>query len=205
MIKIIDENGNEIDFLAERNEEIKVKLQDTLNDFLAEKEKNPYVKLGYRWNMQLHAVFCTYRPLTATQVAQIDYDILNDYWVKYLDLLSYYNRYFTVPTNKQEFFAYAGIDDRIFEQFKASSDEKLSRLAWKIDDEVVAFGFFESESGEASAAAVKLRLSAKGVGHSVVSAGEEMAAKAIAGQSPQELQKEIAAITGTIIDMKKIK
>lgn len=201
----LDENGNEIDYLEQRNEEIKEKLRESLDDFLAEKEKNPYAKLGYRFSTQLFAVFRTYRPLTAAQVTQLDFETLNDFWLKYLDLISYYNRYFDVMCNRQHFYAYAGINQRIFDQLLISPDEDVRSLAASIDSDLIGLGFIASESGASSAAAVKLRLSAKGVGHNVVSAGEDMTARAIAGQTPQELQKEIAAITGAVIDIKKIK
>lgn len=205
MMITLDENGNEIDYLEQRNEEIKEKLQPVLEEFMAEKEKNPYVRLGYRFSKQLYATFRTYRQLTAVQVVQMDYETLNDFWLKYLDLTAYYNRYFEVVDNKQLFCAYMGINDRILNQYANSADEDIRSLVATINSDNVGMGFTAAENGASSAAATKLRLGAKDVGHNVISASEEMTARAISGQTPQELQKEIAAITGAVVDIKKIK
>ena len=72
-----------------------------------------------------------------------------------------------------------------------------------INDSFVGLGFTASESGNADSKATKIRLGAKDVGHSVVSASEELAAQAVTGKTPQELEREMNRILGA--DIKFIK
>lgn len=196
-----DENGNVVDFLAERNKEIIEKLEPVLQEFLKEKElilksKKP-VRLGYRFAKQMQLVLSSYGQMSAEQVAKMNYEILNDFWLKYLDLTAHYNRYFEIVDNKQLFMLFCGINDRIYHKFEKSDDEDIQNLMATINSAFVGFGFIASESGNSSTTATKMRLEAKDVGHNVVSATDEMIVTGIAKKSPVELDRELKAILGS--------
>lgn len=198
---VIDENGNEIDFLAKRNEEIKVKLQPVLDEFL--KEKNVLISyrkpmnLGYRFTKQLMYVMSTYGQMSVENVAKLDYDTINDFWLKYLDITAYYNRYFDIVDNKQMFQVFMGINNRIYTQLERHQDEDIRNLMQTINDSFIGLGFTASESGNALPASVKQRLGAKDVGHNVVSATDDLIADKLSQQpTPQEIQRRMQAILG---------
>lgn len=209
MITIIDENGQERDYLADRNEKIKEALAPVLQEFLAEKAemaalKKP-VKLGYRFTKQIHLELSKYGRLSAEAVTSLDYDTLYDFWIKYLDLIAFYNRYFEIVDTKQLFMVFAGIDSRIYSQLQKHEDDDIKSLMRVIEDGFIGMGFISSSSGEASDAATKTRLGAKEVGHNMVSTKDDMIVSAISGETktPQELMREIERITGT--ETKRIK
>lgn len=205
MITIIDEQGNETDLLGvleKRNEEIKVALAPILDEFLEEKALNTALKktdkLGYRFTKQIHLALSKYGQMSAEAVVKLDYDTLNAFWLAYLDLIAYYNRFFEIVDNKQTLMTYIGINSRIYSQLQKSQDEEIKNLMQLIEDSFVGMGFVATESGNASASAIKQRLGAKDVGHNVVSATDEMLAGAISGEtmSPEEIMRNIQSITG---------
>lgn len=202
----LDENGKQIDLLAERNEEIKAKLQPILDDFLKEKDdmmilKKP-VNLGYRFTKQLHYVLSTYGQMSAEAVARLDCETIQDFWLKYLELTAWCNRFFEVVDNKQLFMAFAGLNNRIYMQLEKSDDEDIRNLMQSINDSFIGLGFSASESGNASPSAIKQRLGAKNVGHSVVSASEELIADKLAQQStPRDIIREVEKITGNKVNL----
>lgn len=201
-----DENGNLIDYLAVRNEEIKEKLQPALDMFLAENAKSNkmgFKKFGYRLSTQLDNVLRSYGLMSADEVANIDYETIEDYWNKFRDLIAYYNLYFEIVANKQLLQGFMRINNRIYSQLEKHQDEDIRSLMISINDSFVGLGFIASESGNADSKATKTRLGAKDVGHSVVSASEELAVQAVTGKTPLELEREMAQILGT--DIKKLK
>lgn len=203
---IMDENGNEIDYLAVRNEEIKEKLQPALNMFLAENKtsnKMGFKKFGYRLAMQIDNVLRSYGLMSADEVANLDYETIEDNWNKFRDLIAYYNLYFEIVVNKQLFCAFARINNRIYAQLEKSQDDDIRSLMISINDSFIGLGFTASESGNADSKATKIRLGAKDVGHSVVSASEELVVQAVTGKTPLELEREMAQILGK--DIKKLK
>ena len=206
-MKAYDENGNIIDFLAERNKEIIERLASVLQEFLAEKElilkSKRAEKLGYRFAKQMQLVLSTYGQMTAEQVTEINYEILNDFWQKYLELTAYYNRYFEIVDNKQLFMLFCGINDRIYHMLEKSQDEDIQNLMATINSAFVGFGFIAGESGNANTTATKMRLGAKDVGHNVVSATDDMIAMQIVKKTPIELDRELKAILGS--DLKELK
>ena len=195
-----DENGKAIDYLAVRNEEIKEKLDHILEDFLLEnsnmlKLKKP-VNLGYRFTKQLYSVLASYPKMNADDFVALDYDDINDYWLKYLDLTAYYNRHFEIVDNKQIFMAFLGINSRQYSDLEKHNDDDIKGLMNSINGAFVGLGFVATESGGADSKATKMRLEAKDVGHNVVSAKEDKLIQAITPKSPLELQKEMQAILG---------
>ena len=199
---ILDENGNPIDYLAVRNEEIKERIQPSLDIFIMENKtsnKMGFKKFGYRLAMQIDNVLRSYGLMTADEVANLDYETIEDNWNKFRDLIAYYNLYFEIVANKQLFCAFARINNRIYSQLEKHQDDDIRSLMISINDSFVGLGFTASESGNADSKATKARLGAKDVGHSVVSASEELAVQAIAGKTPQELENEMNRILGNEI------
>lgn len=197
---VLDENGKLIDTLAERNEEIKQKLEPVLKDFLQEKRemlvlKKP-IKLGFRFSKQLWQVLSEYGQMSAEDVARLDYETLNDYWLKYLSLTAHYNRYFELVDNKQLFMVFMGINDRIWKHLANHDDEDIRNLICTMNSAFTGLGFIATESGNSDTKATNSRLGAKGVGHDMVSATEEMIAQAVTSRTPNELNKEIDRYLG---------
>lgn len=199
---VLDKDGNPIDYLAVRNEEIKERLQSALDIFLAENKsanKMGFKKFGYRLAMQIDNVLRSYGLMTADEVAKLDYEKIEDNWNKFRDLIAYYNLYFEIVANKQLFCAFARINNRIYSQLEKHQDDDIRSLMISINDSFVGLGFTASESGNADSKATKARLGAKDVGHSVVSASEELAIQAVSGKTPQELENEMNRILGNEI------
>ena len=201
-----DENGNVVDQLKDRNEEIKEKLEPILSAFVIEKNemlkmKKP-VKLGFRFTKQLLNVLSSYGQMSAEKVAQLDFDTINDYWLKYLELTAYYNLFFEIVDNKQLFMMFMGINDRIYRQLMNHEDEDIRNLMCTINSSYIGLGYVASESGNADSKAVTARLGAKGVGHDVVSASEEMVAQAVAHRTPNEIAKDIERLIGVKVNPK---
>lgn len=198
---VLDEKGNVTDTLEERNEEIKQKLERVLEAFLAEqsemlKLKKP-IKLGFRFSKQLWQVLAEYGQMSAEDVARLDYETLNNYWLNYLSLTAYYNRYFELVDNKQLFMVFMGINDRIWKQLANHEDEDIRNLICTMNTAFTGLGFIATESGNSDTRATNSRLGAKGVGHDVVSASEDMVVNAIGTRSVNELNKEIERLLGT--------
>lgn len=203
---IMDENGNEIDYLEARNEEIKERLKFALDMFLAENAKSNkmgFKKFGYRLTTQIDNCLRSYGLMSADEVANLDYETIEDYWNKFRDLIAYYNLYFEIVANKQLFCAFMRINNRIYSQLEKHQDDDIRSLMISINDSFIGLGFVASESGNADSKATKTRLGAKDVGHSVVSASEELAVQAVTGKTPLELEREMAQILG--MDIKKLK
>lgn len=189
-----DENNKVVDVLDERNKQIIKKLQPVVDGLLAEKKGRN--KIGFRFMKQLQLEFANYGQMDLDFVARMNFETLNHFWTKFLELIAYYNRFFEVVDNKQIFMLYCGINDDIYSQWEQSTDEKLRNLMKTINSSFIGFAFLASESGNANSTAIKTRLSAKSVGHNVVSANDEMISQAIATRTPYELDRELKAILG---------
>lgn len=197
---VVDENGNVVDELANRNEEIKANLAEILGEFRGEKEamallkKSP--KLGYRFTKQIYYVLSKYPIMSVEDFANIDYDTLNDYWQKYNELTAYYNRYFEIVDNKQLFECFMRINSRQYSQLEKSDDEDIRNLMNSINSAFIGLGFIAAESGNADVKGVSTRLRAKDVGHEVISASEDKLLEKVEGKSPLELERQLASIMG---------
>ena len=194
---IVDENGNVVDELANRNEEIKARLAEILGEFLAERDEmkalKKATKLGYRFSKQLYYELSKYPPMSVEKFAKLDYDTLNDYWRKYLSLTAYYNRYFEIVDNKQLFCIFAGLNSRQYSQLEKSDDEDIRNLMNSINSAFVGLGFIAAESGNADVKGVNQRLRSSGeAGHSVVTAAEEKVIEQNMGMSDVELTNRLA-------------
>lgn len=202
-----DEHGNPIDYLAERNEEIKENLREALYMLLDEKkmDKKGVKRFGYRMTVQLDACLRSYGLMKADEFCDLCYEDIEDNFNRFQDLIAYYNRFFEVVANKQLFCAFFRINNRMYAQLEKHKDEEIVALMGSINDSFIGLGFSASETGGASASATKTRLGAKDAGHSVVSASEELAVAAATGKSPEELQRELTRLLGGGGEIKLIK
>jgi hypothetical protein len=93
-----DENGNPIDYLALRNEEIKDKLDEVLKLLLVEKaaDKKGVKRFGYRMTVQLDSCLRSYGLMRADEFCDLTYDEIEDNFNRFQDLIAYYNRFFEV-------------------------------------------------------------------------------------------------------------
>lgn len=194
---VYDENGNIVDELAEKNNKIMENLKEVLGEFLAEKDEmkalKKATKLGYRFSKQLYYELAKYPPMTVEQFAMLDYDTLNDYWLHYLSLTAYYNRYFEIVDNKQLWCAYSGLNSRQYSQLEKSDDEDIRNLMNSINSAFIGLGFIAAESGNADVKGVNQRLRSSGeAGHSVVTAAEEKVIEQNMGMSDVELENRLA-------------
>lgn len=196
-----DENGNAIDFLAERNEEIKQKLSAKFKFLYREKNKK---RVGFRFAEQIEDVLASYGRMSTDDYYRLDSDDIDYYWRNFQSLMAYYNLYFEIVLNRQMLMNYMGITTRMYKDLLKSSDENIRNAMEFIEDRFVGKGFLASESGNADFRAVKTRLEAKEVGHEVVSATDNMLAQAVVSKSPAQLEKELNAILG-ISEAKKTK
>ena len=168
------------------------------------KLKKP-VKLGYQFTKQLYMVFASYPKMTAEEFMELDYDTVNNYWLNYLELTAYYNRYFEIVDNKQTFMAFCGINSRQYSDLEKHSDEDIKNLMLMINGSFVGLGFLASESGNADSRATSIRLSAKEVGHGVISETEDRLSRPEEPLTPQELQKRMLIALGKRDEIKKLK
>ena len=195
-----DENGNQIDYLEQRNEEIKSKLKNVLDEFIYEKEEMKKLKkpinLGYRFSKQLYSVLATYPKMRAEEFVMLDYDDINDYWLKYLDLTAHYNRFFEIVDNKQLLMAFMGINSRQYKNLENHDNEDIRNLMGMINNAFVGLGFIANESGNADSKATMGRLQARGEGHSLVKESEGKLLDAAFKRTPSDAMRELLNIVG---------
>jgi hypothetical protein len=205
---IEDLDGNIIDELANRNDEIKERLDDILQEFITEKETNKALKvkekLGYRFAKQIFLVLNEYPRMKPEKFAELDYEYIQYYWLKYQELTAYYNRYFEIVDNKQMFQSFVGINNRQYTELENSEDEDIKNLMNSINSTFVGLGFVASESGNADAKSTAQRMRAKGDGHSLISASEDKLIEKSEAKSPAQMMTWLFSVVGAE-DQKKLK
>ena len=197
-----DENGEVVDFLAERNEEIKSSLLEPFQILLDERDgdRKGNKRLGNRMQMQINNALNKQPKMSAQQFVSLDADDIYYYWNSYYELICHYTLYFEIVPNRQSFCKYAGLNSRQYEQLQESDDEEIRAAIIFIEDSLKLDGFSAGENGNADAKAIGTRLAAKGDGHSMVSAGEEMVAQKVAeAATPLELQRRVQALLGGVV------
>ena len=194
----IDENGEAVDFLAERNKEITESLRPKAEILLEERAADRFGKkrLGFRMMMQINGELNKYPRMSGNQFANLDADEIDYYWQSYYDLMCYYNLYFEIVPNRQSFLRYMGINNRQYFMLLESDDNDIKAEMNYIEDALKQDGFLAGESGNADAKAIATRLSAKTDGHSMVSAGEEMLTQAVEKKNSTELWRDLEKIVG---------
>lgn len=196
----LDENGNPIDRLADRNEEIKNKLAPILEAFLEENNANRALKvkekLGYRFAKQIFLVLSDYPRMTPEQFFELTYEDIESYWLNYLELTAYYNRHFEIVDNKQMFEAFCGINNRQYAELENSEDEDIKSLMNSINSTFVGLGFVAGESGNADVKATNQRMRTKGEGHNLITASEDKLIEKVEAQTPAQMMSLLGSIVG---------
>ena len=197
---IYDENGNRVDELAERNEEIKTKLAPILNEFVDEKNANRALKvkekLGYRFAKQIFLVLNEYPRMTPEKFYDLDYEDIEDFWAKYLALTAYYNRYFEIVDNRQLLQAFMGINSRQYAELENSENEDIKSLMNSINSTFIGLGFVAGESGNADVKATSQRMRTKGEGHSLITASEDKLLEKVEAPTDTELFNRLKNVIG---------
>lgn len=204
MRKIVyDENGKQVDELANRNEEIKASLEPKLQQFLdKEREyllttKKP-IRWGSQFQMQLVDCLHQYPLMSAEHFVKLDADDIWDYYCKFHSLMAYYNMYTEIIPNMEMFMAFAGINMRMYLELKkggCNQDEDIVAIINYLETEVLGHAWNAIDNGGGDVKAVGKRVSAKGV-HEVISATEDKILNQAEAKSPLEMQRQLAAILG---------
>lgn len=200
---VIDENGNPIDELAERNEEIKADLEPKLQQFL-DKEREYLVttkkplKWGSQFQMQLVDRLHKYPLMSAEKFAELEADDIWDYYCKFHSLMAHYNMYTEIVPNMEMFMAFTGINMRMYLDLKKGGydqDEEIVAIINYLETEVLGHAWNSIDNGGGDVKAVSKRVSAKGV-HEVISASEDKLLEKVEAKSPLELERQLAQIMG---------
>lgn len=206
---VIDEQGNVIDELKIRNEEIIESLKEVLQEFLEEKnmllamKKQP--KLGYRFMKQIMLQLAQYPQMNPEDFVALDYETVNHYYLKFSELIAYYNRYFEIVDNKNIFMRYMGIDVRQYELLEEHDDEKIQSVMRMVNGDYVGLGWVAGESGEADVKATTSRLRASGgAGHSVTTASEDKLLEKVEAPSDNDLMRKLKGIIGGAVETPKL-
>ena len=196
------ETQEPIDELADRNEKIKERLDDILQEFITEKETNKALKvkekLGYRFAKQIFLVLNEYPRMTPEKFAELDYEDIEDYWLKYQELTAYYNRYFEIVDNKKMFESFCGINNRQYAELENSDDEDIKNLMCSINSTFIGLGFVAGESGNADVKATSQRMRTKGEGHNLITASEDKLLEKVEAPSDTELMRRLQGVIGGV-------
>lgn len=197
---VIDENNNIVDELADRNDEIKAELAPTLQEFIDEKNANRALKirekLGFRFAKQIFLVLNKYPRMSPEKFYELEYEDIENYWIKYQELTAYYNRHFEIVDNRQLLQSFMGINSRQFAELENSDNEDIKNLMNSINSTFIGLGFVAGESGNADAKATSQRMRTKGEGHSLISASEDELIKTVEGKTSAELERQLSQIIG---------
>jgi hypothetical protein len=193
-----DENGNAVDYLADRNEEIKEHLAEVLEMFKAKEaaNKNGKKNYGFMFSMQINNELNKYPKMAVEKFANIDADDISYYWNSYYDLMCYYNQFFEIVPNRQTFLRYIGLNARQYQQLQESEDEDIRSEIIFIEDALKGDAFRAGENGNSDARAISFRMAARNDGHSVISASEDKLITEVAKRSPTDMLRQLEMITG---------
>lgn len=194
-----DENGEVVDYLAERNEEIKRNLEEVLGIFLGKEaaNKNGKKNYGYMFSTQINNELNKFPKMSVQQFANIDADEISYYWRSYYSLICYYNMFFEIVPNRQDFMRYCGINERQYRQLQESEDEDIRAEIIFIENDLKRDGFRAGENGNSDAKAISFRMTARGAdGHNIISASEDKLITEVAKRSPTEMFRQLDLITG---------
>ena len=204
MRKIVyDENGNVVDELADRNEEIKANLEPKLQQFLdKEREyllttKKP-LKWGFQFQMQLVNRLHEYPLMSAEHFAELDADDIWDYYCKFHSLMAHYNMHTEIIPNMEMFMAFMGINMRMYLDLKKggyNQDEEIVAIINYLETEVLGHAWNAIDNGGADVKAVSKRVSAKGV-HEVISASEDKLLDKVERPSELDLMRQLKSVLG---------
>lgn len=200
---VLDKDGNPIDELRERNDKLIENLAYKMEELRMEKNADTKgnKRFGFRAMMQIENELMQSPIMTAEKFIELDYDDIEYHWRSFHALMSHYNMTFEIVPTRQTFMLYLGINSRMYKQLLnggENNDEDIKDLMTFIEDRLVGKAFTASESGNADAKAVTTRLRAKDVGHDVISASEDKLLDKVDAKTPLELERQFAAIVGSM-------
>lgn len=210
---VLDENGEPIDELKNRNAAIIARLQQICDEFILEDKKDIKGKkrYGFRMLQYIEDELNERCPLmTESQFEELEVEDIEYYWKRFHNLITHYNRYFEIVPNRQMFMAYLGVNSRMFALLKKggnNDDEVLSDMMLFIDDKLTGKGFSAGENGNADPKALSKRLSASGMaGHGVISAtdnkllgdDEEVSSAAVMLRQAADISAIVSAVVGKL-------
>lgn len=174
MVFEMDENGNAIDFLAKRNQEIRDNIRPEWAKILAEKKSEMFPKkLGNMITNLIFAELEKYPMMTAKDYNAIDSETLQYYFQSYLEFISHFVTY-EISTTKPLFCQYMRITvDDFLAMLNTTEDEELKRYARHIDDVISGLAFSQAETGNVNAKAVLKRAQIKDIGQGMVETSPE--------------------------------
>lgn len=193
---VIDEHGNEIDVLEEKNNEIKTRLAEVVQNFQKQQamDRTGRRKFGFQLLMQIEDELGTYGRISADEIVNLTAEDIDELWWHFHSLMAYFNRFFEIVPNRQSFMLYARINSRQYKMLCDSEDEDIRSVMSFIEDRLVGKGFSAGESGNANDKAVMNRLRSSGVGHNVTTASEDKVLQAVTNRTPNELQRDLQAV-----------
>ena len=193
---VIDEQGNEIDVLAEKNNEIKTRLAEVVQNFQKQQamDRTGRRKFGFQLLMQIEDELGTYGRISADEIVNLTAEDIDELWWHFHSLMAYFNRFFEIVPNRQSFMLYARINSRQYKMLCDSEDEDIRSVMSFIEDRLVGKGFSAGESGNANDKAIYNRLRSSGVGHNVTTASEDKVLQAVTNRTPNELQRDLQAV-----------
>ena len=196
-----DENGDVVDYLSERYEEIKRNLDERSTQLRAEQnaDSKGKRKYGFRAMMQIEDELMKSPLMSAEKFASLDCDDIEYYWRSFHALVAHYNMLFEIVPTRQTFMLYMSINSRMYKKLLRGGDgedEDIKDFMEFIEDRLVGKAFTAGESGNADVKAVSSRLSAKDDGHSVISASEDKLIDEVAKRSPTDMLRQVEMNTG---------
>ena len=193
---VIDEHGNEIDVLEEKNNEIKTRLAEVVQNFQKQQamDRTGRRKFGFQLLMQIEDELGTYGRISADEIVNLIAEDIDELWWHFHSLMAYFNRFFEIVPNRQSFMLYARINSRQYKMLCDSEDEDIRSVMSFIEDRLVGKGFSAGESGNANDKAIYNRLRSSGVGHNVTTASEDKVLLAVTSRTPNELQRDLQAV-----------
>lgn len=205
---VMDENGNPIDELAERNKAIICNLEERIEMLKTEQnaDSKGKRKYGFRAMMQIEDELMKSPLMSAEKFSALDCDDVEYYWRSFHALIAHYNMLFEIVPTRQTFMLYMSINSRMYKNLLRggdNDDEDIKDFMEFIEDRLVGKAFTAGESGNADVKAVSSRLSAKDVGHSVISASEDKLIDEVAKSSPTDMFRRLEAITGGSVKLLK--
>lgn len=193
---VLDEQGNEIDVLEEKNKEIKTRLAEVVQNFQKQQamDRTGRRKFGFQLLMQIEDELGTYGRISADEIVNLTAEDIDELWWHFHSLMAYFNRFFEIVPNRQSFMLYARINSRQYKMLCDSEDEDVRSVMSFIEDRLVGKGFSAGESGNANDKAIYNRLRSSGVGHNVTTASEDKVLQAVTNRTPNELQRDLQAV-----------
>jgi len=203
---VLDENGNTVNVLQERIDELREKLKPLYDKLLVEKAENEERKkpLNLRWGYRLASkMSCILRQngiRKTYEIPDITYETIFEHFTAYMELVAEYNEHFDFPANKQDFCALLQITERTYNNLCKHEDDEIKLLMESINDYLNGLGFHAGEGGNLNDRATMSRLKIREAGQGLV---ENDATITILDktekESPLELQNQLNRLLGTAV------